>query len=226
MINKDIDFNSKKYMIMLIAICVLFFVLVIKAFEYIPDADNDIIKRKHIENINTPADVAESENDADDEAEDDVDDEEEVELIEPEAVGMMEIEAPKGIGIKKEETATVGEATDAADISKEDKALIALNGANKLRISNKKSEALKEYMKIPEMTDDKMLIASSYEGIAMLYAAEKRYGTALSYAAKAYNLSPSISNQLLLARIYYRTGDTDKSVNYVNNILRRDFSAE
>ena len=54
----------------------------------------------------------------------------------------------------------------------------------------------------------------------------KKYGSAMSYAQKAYNLSPSTNRELLLARLYYKTGDVDKATKRVNNILQRDFSID
>ena len=81
-----------------------------------------------------------------------------------------------------------------------------------------------EYLKVPSLTDDKSSIATSYEGIASIYAARHKYGSALSYATRAYNMSPSSSRELLLARLYYKTGDMEKATRRINNILHRDFS--
>ena len=54
--NKYIESNSKKFLIMLLLICVVFLVVIIKAFEYIPVTDKDaVISRNNIENINKPA---------------------------------------------------------------------------------------------------------------------------------------------------------------------------
>ena len=54
--NKYIESNSKKFLIMLLLICVVFLVVIIKAFEYIPVSDDDaVISRNNIENINKPA---------------------------------------------------------------------------------------------------------------------------------------------------------------------------
>ena len=68
--------------------------------------------------------------------------------------------------------------------------------------------------------------ADLYEAASQAYGMGKRYGTALSYAQRAYNLSPSTSREVLLARLYYKTGDIDKANDRMNNVLRRDFSAD
>ena len=54
----------------------------------------------------------------------------------------------------------------------------------------------------------------------------KRYGTALSYAQKAYNTYPTSSREMLLARLYYKTGDLDKATKRMNNVLQRDFASD
>jgi hypothetical protein len=60
--------------------------------------------------------------------------------------------------------------------------------------------------------------------MADVYGIVKRYGTALSYAQRAYNAAPTTSREMLIARLYYKTGEIDKATKRVNNILQRDFS--
>ena len=98
--------------------------------------------------------------------------------------------------------------------------------AEKLKKDKQYVKAIEEYQKISTVTNDTNTVAKSYEEIATIYAIVKRYGTALSYAQKAYNMSPSSSREMLLARLYYKTGDMDKARRRVNNILQRDFSAD
>lgn len=84
-------------------------------------------------------------------------------------------------------------------------------------------EKFQEAVKIAETTKQK---AECYENISKVYALAKKYGTALSFAQKAYNLAPSTNREILLARLYYKTGSTDKATERMNNILRRDFSMD
>ena len=88
------------------------------------------------------------------------------------------------------------------------------------------ANAISAYKAAAEKAEDTEVKAMCYENTAMVYAIVKKYGSAMSYAQKAYNLSPSTNRELLLARLYYKTGDVDKATKRVNNILQRDFSID
>jgi tetratricopeptide (TPR) repeat protein len=88
------------------------------------------------------------------------------------------------------------------------------------------TKAIMEFKKAASMYDKNDQRATCYAEISDIYAISKRYGTALSYAQQAYNMSPSTNRELMLARLYYKTGDIDKATKRVNNILQRDFELE
>ena len=97
----------------------------------------------------------------------------------------------------------------------------------KQRTSEKKFvNAISEYQKAITLAKTPNEKANCYEEISTIYAMAKKYGTALSYAQKAYNLSPSTSREILLARLYYKTGAADKASERINNVMRRDFSQD
>ena len=98
--------------------------------------------------------------------------------------------------------------------------------ADKYRADKDYVKAIETYKAAAEHADDQLLKAQCYENTAMVYAIVKRYGSAMSYAQQAYNMAPSTSRELLLARLYYKTGDIDKATKRVNNILQRDFSID
>ena len=112
------------------------------------------------------------------------------------------------------------------ELTPEEKAEKAFLTAQKYKRDRQFVKALQEYQKIPAITNDTSMVARSYEEIATIYAIVKKYGTALSYAQKAYNMSPSSSREMLLARLYYKTGDIDKATRRINNVLQRDFSSD
>lgn len=87
------------------------------------------------------------------------------------------------------------------------------------------SRAIEEYKNLISETDENTIKAQCFEEIARIYAIQKRYGSALSAAQRAYNLSPSTTGEVLLARLYYKTGDVEKATKRINNILRREFLA-
>lgn len=98
--------------------------------------------------------------------------------------------------------------------------------AEKLKNNTQLVKAIEDYKKALTLAESNKQKAMCYEAISNIYAITKKYGTALSYAQKAYNLAPSSSREMLLARLYYKTGDIDKATERVNNILRRDFAQD
>lgn len=101
-----------------------------------------------------------------------------------------------------------------------------ISKANNYRADKNYVKAIETYKAAAEQADDMTQKAQCYEQVASVYAIVKRYGSAMAYAQKAYNMSPSTSRELLLARLYYKTGDVDKATKRVNNILQRDFSVD
>ena len=98
--------------------------------------------------------------------------------------------------------------------------------AQKLKDEKQYVKALEEYKSILGKNIDSNTNARCYEEMAGIYSIVKRYGTALSYAQKAYSIAPSSNRELLIARLYYKTGDIDKATKKINNILQRDFSVD
>lgn len=235
--NKYIESNSKKFLIMLLLICVVFLVVIIKAFEYIPVSDDDaVISRNNIENINKPA--QNSEDTASDESTEENAEKKSLDVnLTPDIVEKTKTETAKedkvvepleNITDLPSETvsANSSDVTKPVELTPEEKAEKAFIKAQKYRKDRQFVKALEEYQQIPTITNDTVTVAHSYEEIATIYAIVKRYGTALSYAQKAYNMSPSSSREMLLARLYYKTGDIDKATRRINNVLQRDFSSD
>ena len=92
-----------------------------------------------------------------------------------------------------------------------------------LRKNGNYESAVYEYEKIAKNTDDQKIQANCYEEIARTYASIKRYSSALSYAEKAFNLQSNSDREILLARIYYKTGNSEKATELINSVLKRDF---
>lgn len=228
--NKYTEFNSKSFLIILLLVCVAFLVVVMTAFQYLPDKENDNMhSRTNVSEINQPAQetqdetaVSEEENKADEEKETD---NQTLNIIQPkssDSEGLENIEDLPAEAKAENSADTVKE----AEASPEEQAEEILFSVKKLKKDKQYVKALEELKKIPGLTNDVNIQASSYEETATIYAIVKRYGTALSYAQKAYNMSPSSSREMLLARLYYKTGDIDKATRRINNVLQRDFSAD
>ena len=227
--NKFSEFNSKKFLILLIAVCLVFLIIIIKAFEYLPDQPSPN-GRERLEQINRSVseDVgenAESSEEAEDQEEDDKPAKKTLNITLPkfnEAPELVEIEAPKGTNTEVSDE-TKEESTE---LTKEEKIAKAFEAGKKHKAERQYVAALEEFNSIKDLTGDKKIISESYEEIAKIYAISKRYGTALSFAEKAYNMNPSSEKEMLLARLYYKTGSIDKATRRVNNVLQRDFGED
>ena len=240
--NNYTEFNSKSFLIILFLICAVFLGLIIKAFSYIPEtSSNQIVQRgasvskpeRTIVNQNTenPEEVNDDTTQPVEQSSENPVKEENKTLnvsfpkpSESESLENIE-DLPKEAEVAN---SSDGEAVQAvaAEPTAEEKAMKIFLDAEKLKKDKQYVKAIEEYQKISTITNDTNTVAKSYEEIATIYAIVKRYGTALSYAQKAYNMSPSSSREMLLARLYYKTGDMDKATRRVNNILQRDFSAD
>ena len=239
--NNYTEFNSKSFLIILFLICAVFLVLIIKAFSYIPDTNtNQIVQRgasvrKNERTMTTSTNTAEEiKSEVSQSSEQKTENlvKEENKSLNAIHSNPVESEALENIDDLPQEADAANSSTPeetantAAEPTAEEKAMKIFLDAEKLKKDKQYVKAIEEYQKISTVTNDTNTVAKSYEEIATIYAIVKRYGTALSYAQKAYNMSPSSSREMLLARLYYKTGDMDKATRRVNNILQRDFSAD
>lgn len=229
--NKYTEFNSKSFLIILLLVCVAFLVVVMTAFQYLPDKENNDIKsRTHINEINQPAQENQEEKAISEEenarsAEEEKVSEKTFKVAVPkqsESEGLENIDDLPADAKAENNDETIKK----AEASPEEQAEEILFSVRKLKRDKQYVKALEELKRIPSLTNDVNTQAASYEEAATIYAIVKRYGTALSYAQKAYNMSPSSSREMLLARLYYKTGDIDKATRRINNVLQRDFSAD
>jgi len=232
------SFDTKKYIVLLLIVCFVFFIIVIKAFEYLPIADNDIISsNEKLENINVTNNTENQESEAEVEnvaaKEDPNHKHVHIDFFKPQKSeikteeNIEEIQAPSGVDYEEAEKVVKSDEPKPEmkpELSAEEKAVQALYKGQQNYINGEYSTALQEFRSVTQLSNDSTLVASAYEGISQVYAANRKYGTALSFASKAYSISPSSSREMLLARLYYKTGDIEKATKRVNNILHRDFT--
>ena len=220
------NFGSKKYLFLLIAVCLVFFVLICKAFDYLPETQQNNMNAISLQNINLPAeqDVSKentpSENTVSENKKQT--NSQEIQLFQPNVITESEIptETPTA------ELSNVEENEAAPTLTPDEQAEQTLQSAKKLKTEKQYIKAIEELHKVPAITTNVSIQACAYEEIANIYAIVKHYGTALAFAQKAFNISPSSSREILLARLYYKTGDIDKATRRINNVLQRDFSQD
>jgi len=227
--NNNFDFNSKKYIILLILICLVFAVFIIKAFDYLPDNDvdtNDI----EVENINTTASNTNPSPITIDtttqkvqksgvlyKSSDSYDEQSNQNYSQ-----VDEIDAPSGVG--EDIVPNVNIENQNTQLSPDLIAMQSIINAKDLASKGNDADALEEYKKALNTAANNQIKADAYEGISILYAKNKKYGTALSFASKAYEMAPSYTTDLLIAKIYYSAGKTDTAISRINNILKKGFN--
>ncbi len=231
------NFNSKKYMFLLVLICFIFTIFVIKAFDYLPPKEIAVVEdskvNQQIQETNVNERLKENANvkvDKEIKTEkkermnksgilyknpNSLHDEAKFDIIEPPA-GAVNEELPI---INSSDKESSGE--EKVSLTNDELALKAIIKARKLTLNNNYSQALDEYKKVLELTSDNELLAECYDGLSELYTKNKRYSTALSFAGKAYKASPSFAREFYIARIYYIAGQTENAITRVNTMLKR-----
>ena len=178
------DFDSKKYVLLLVLVCLVFFILIVKAFDYLPESEENSVKRQNNitidENYNSPI---QNNNHSEEQAEQRQldqssgtfvlnestisNDEESTTTLVKENPKFDEIKAPAGVGLEPiEEAENASTASDdkksvETEMTPQEKAELALMTGNKLKKMNDLKGALAEYQKVPELTKDKELVAES-----------------------------------------------------------------
>lgn len=219
------DTNSAKYIGLLMLLCLVFIIIVAHAYTYIPQKDNhnDVIRENVLNNDmrqDMPSEVNPPE-------EEENSDEEEIKTSENEQ-DEQDLRQEKKSNYNKLEPLTPIKddglvKSDVSDASADSVEKVFAN-ANNLRANNDLTSAISEYEKAISMSENVSLKAQCYENIAEIYAYSRRYGSAMAAAQKAYNLEPSVSRDVLLARLYYKTGNVDKANYRMNNVLRSEFT--
>ena len=223
----NFDLESKKYMIILLAIFLAFALVVIKAFDYIPDEPQDgaNIKQEQVLNVQEKPIKQKYTEEQEEQPEQtkkrglNVDLRNHVDII-PEESAPLKVSQP----MELETIEPVNENSN--NLSSEQQLELKLLEVQKLVDTKQYVKALEEYKSIAESVSDTHTKARCYEEMANIYGIVKRYGTALSYAQKAYNTEPTSNREMLLARLYYKTGDLDKATKRMNNVLQREFSED
>ena len=224
--SNNFDFNSKKYMILLVLICIVFAIFIIKAFDYLPENDVYDAYNEEVENINTASsNVNVPQN---------VDKQEIQKPVQKKGVlyksqdslsendmEFDEIDAPKGINETVPDE-TISETAN-SQLSSDELALKSIINARRYAKNNDAQASLEEFKKTLSLATDNEIKAEAYDGMALLYAKNQKYSTALSFASKANSTSPSISREFIIAKIYYSAGKSDIAITKINEILKQSF---
>lgn len=232
--NNNLDINSKKFLIILVVMMLAFVLLIIKAFDIMGKANEDPLRPQvnmsevgELGDVNQATDGQQNENNT----AMNTDVEHHVSLVEEEQQKESQPANTTNNQTITEPLAPINENNNVEEskptsLTKAQETELMFLDAQKLKDEKQYVKALEEYKSILEKNIDSNTNARCYEEMAGIYSIVKRYGTALSYAQKAYSIAPSSNRELLIARLYYKTGDIDKATKKINNILQRDFSVD
>lgn len=209
----NFDMKSARYVGIIIFLCLTFMLAVVNAYKYIPEYNAKNTKEYpelKMENVQQNEIVsAEEASDDDEYVEEDTVDEQPEEISQNE-----ELETQKEfkiVDVENLSTNDFDEIIAEADNYYDEKQFV---------------KAISEYQKAYKVALDNEDKALCYENISTIYAIMKKYGTALAFAQKSYNMSPNTQREVLLARLYYKTGNHDKALERAKNILNREFELE
>lgn len=216
-------FESAKSLSVIAIICilVLFIILVRNAFSYLPETEekfnntevNLIQKEK---TVVKSAPIDEKEVDNDDELDSDP-------IIEEENIDIFSAQQQNEKFKEITELEIIDEKQLDEKNSPEENFDDLLNKVEVLKEENKYLEAIGLLETILLKANDDSTKLKCFDEIAFLQAKLKHYGSALSYAQKAYNLEPISDREVLLARLYYKVGDTNRAQMRMMNVLKREF---
>lgn len=216
------ELKITKFLLIIAGICTLFTVVVMHAYQYLPQEPTKYYSQENtvqntsqetLENNNPEKDFAKSSQEENIELE-------QLERVREEAY-LRRLEQEREIERNRDREKIRAQFNNDESYSQED----LLKRAERLKDKGDYSEAIKSYQEALNTANEKEK-AFCYEQIATIHAIEKHYGTALSFAQKAYNIYPNTQREILLARLYYKTGNIDKATNRINNILKRDFEQD
>ena len=226
--NNKYDLKSMRFIAILLFICLVFIGVVWQAFQYLPSDDIN----QNESQITVPGDDFEvnSDESADEDAEmddeegsdddADVSDEEDNEGVDEDVTesAPQEVAPQRTEPDKKFDVIENPEELTSNDVDS------LIDGAIKSRESKNYVAAINGYEGAIKATGDPIVKAECYEQISTIYAAMKKYESALGYAQRAYNLSPTSSRELLLAKLNYKTGNVDKANGQLKDVLNRDIT--
>lgn len=235
--NKNYSFASVKTILIMLFIMMVFFLLLAKAFDYIPKEDdvtptarqNPAVHRVVRQNTNPQAslqnelNITESENGAENE------ENSTLQESEPEQNAIPAVEQNNSQAEPRPSAEEELKPIDDSEISGEpipnpengntepvqETLQSKLDKANQLKESGDYDAAIEIYKNIAAKERSQEMAAGCYDEIVKIYILQKRYGSALVYAQKAGRLSPSQERSAMIQKLAERIpSQTTQRTNY------------
>jgi len=225
----NFDLGSKKFMIITLVILGIFVLLIVKAFDFMASHQPDNGQLQQATDYNRIMDNMQFQNNQEESRQDknqqNQDEQQSLDVDLQNNIDIKEEEQAKTAPTEQiEEIIPEGTAETERNLSDEQETELKFLEIQKIKNDKQYVKALEEYKSIADGSSDVNVKARCYEEMANIYGVVKRYGTALAYAQKAYSIAPTSSRELLIARLYYKTGEIDKATTRINNVLKRDFA--
>lgn len=226
--NNNFDFASKKTMLILLFICMIFFLLIIKAFDYLPDEQDmsnnenneELVYPNHevkTENINKTEDQVDSSKD--DDSDNEISEQDEALKVEQKNTNeeLKDVQASSKVRTPEPTEALIPIEEGVSDLNSskiqentppniEDSARQSFEKAVSLKQNGEYDAALEVYRSILANDSNKKYSAQCYEDMANIFAIQKRFGSALVYAQKANKIEKTPSRERLIQTLLQKTG--------------------
>lgn len=221
---KNFDFESKKNLIIIALVCLLFAIFIMKAFEFIPKEDS-VESSQNLTNVEQIAEETTSEDFTEEELDEETEsDTEEQDIAEEETVESVEDVSDNELTIEEEKNSlepleTISEAGK-EPISYVSELFLDAENSIKQKKYEKSKQLYNTIISSNSTIEEK---AKANEGLAHVFAVEGEYGNALSYAQRACELSSTPSRELTLARIYEKLDEPELAKQHMDKVLKKDF---
>lgn len=219
----NFDLSKAKFLSVLIGICLIFIIVIWHAFDYLPKETPEI-QNLNEEITETTNDDTSLSNDNEEISNDTTGEQEYIEEQTPVDINQNKRAKLEPLETIYEEESNSQEKINVPEQNQGNNIESILKRAKDLSLNQDYESAITEYKSILSSSTDENIKATCYENLALIYAVQKRYGTALTNANKAYNIEPTVAREVMLARLYFRTGSVDSANNRINNVLRREFT--
>ncbi len=210
---KKYNLESAKFLIIISAMCLIFIWVIWQAFSYLPKNESEKVYLDDDVTTISFNSIADK----------DITEQKMEELEETDKIEKAEDVSLKEVTEKKEYKYELITDNDLKENINIDESKNFIRDAKIAKAELKLDEAIQAYENAVLATKNNETKAECYEQLAILYAKKEKYELALNLAQKSYNLDQNLEREVLIAKLYYKTGDTNRGLVRMNNILKREF---
>ena len=197
----NLDFKTARFLSIVLGICLVFVLVVSNAYKYIPEPDTTNAYIQELQNKTYNENTKEV---SDVKTEESIIDDKKEEILEEFSVPEIE--------------------NNQNNYDEQIKSIF--KEAFRLTNEKKYNSAIYEYEKALKLANNRIDETICYDNLALIYATQNRYTKALEMAEKSYSIIPNSYRELIIAKINYKMGDSQKANIIITKILNREFSTD